>query len=36
MLRSDFAEHMSEARSASGQEGEVESVEADVFADERL
>ena len=36
MLSSDFTEHMSEARSARGQEGEVESVEADVFADERL
>ena len=36
MLRRDFDEHMKEARAASGQEGEVESVEADTFATERL
>ena len=36
MLRKDFDEHMQEARSASGQEGEVESINATIFADERL
>ena len=36
MLRIDFNQHIRDARAASGQEGEVESVEADAFADERL
>ena len=36
MLRIDFNQHIRDARAASGQEGEVESVEADALADERL
>jgi len=36
MLRIDFNQHIRDARAASGQEGEVESVESDAFADERL
>jgi len=36
MLRADFNQHIRDARAASGQEGEVEAVQADAFADERL